>query len=153
MTNDEVEDLKKKLDHIERKTAIWRSQVMVLLLVFLAGWIASFFWMKGHLEARAGKTEKAFAEGRKTVEAENFVVRDASGKKLASFGVATGAGKVSSFHENFQAGSACLEIYDRTGVGRVDLGGRGLALFGPDEGLNLWLLSGDKAWGLAVNGP
>ncbi len=38
-------------------------------------------------------------------------------------------------------------------MGRVDLGLKGLALFGPDQGLDVWLPSGEEAWGLAVDGP
>ena len=95
--NDGMEELRRTVELIERKTAIWRSQVGVLLLVFLAGWVASSLWMRASLEARltkaesalalrVEKTERAFAEKRKTVEAEAFIVRNAEGKKLASFG-------------------------------------------------------------------
>jgi len=95
---DDLLDLKRKLEEIERKTAIWRSQVMVLLLVFVAGWIASALWMTARIEARVGKTEArvAGAEARaakaatatpvapKVIEAQAFVLKTEAGLEIAS---------------------------------------------------------------------
>ncbi len=110
--NDDVTELRQKLAEIERKTALWLSMLAVLILVFLAAWIASSLWMKARLEARveraekaaaeaAEKMEKAFAGKRSTVEAENFVVRDSSGRVRASFGLGetTESGASLGFYE------------------------------------------------------
>lgn len=152
-TNVGVEELLRRVEIAERKAARWRLQAEVALLVLVAGLAAGAWWARSALAARFARLEEAAAAREKIVEAEAFVVRDASGKKLASFGLPGRAGTPGSFHEKFQSGSACLEIYDKAGLGRVDLGLKGLALFGPDQGLNVWLLSGEEAWGLAVNGP
>ncbi len=114
--SDEVAELKQKLADIERKTALWLSMLAVLILVFLATWIASSLWMKARLEARVEraekaaqlaeeKTGKALAGKRETVEAESFVVRDASGRVRATFGLGEaleGGASVGFFDENGQ---------------------------------------------------
>lgn len=148
-----VEELLRRVEAAERKAARWRLQAEIALVVLVAGLSAGAWWARSEVAARFARLEEAAAAREKVVEAEAFVVRDASGKKMAFFGLPDRKGTPGSFHEKFQSGSACLEIYDKAGVGRVDLGLKGLALFGPDQGLNVWLLSGEEAWGLAVNGP
>ena len=132
---DEMTELKRRLDEIERKTAIWRSQVVVFLLVFVVGWIASALWMKARLEARAEKTERAFAEKRKTVEAENFVVRDASGKKWASFGM-NGTRKDQE--------GASVGFYDEKNAELTRIVAQEIMMFTPDKNPAV-LLMGDEA--------
>lgn len=148
-----IEELLRRVEAAERKAARWRLQAEVALVVLVAGLAAGAFWARSSIAARFAKLEEAAAAREKVVEAEAFVVRNPAGKKLAFFGLPDRKGTPDSFHEKFQSGSACLEIYDKACLGRVDLGLKGLALFDPDQGLNVWLLSGEEAWGLAVNGP
>ncbi len=148
-----IEELLRRVETAERKAARWRLQAEVALLVLVAGLAAGAFWVRSAVSSRFARLEESAAAREKVVEAEAFVVRDPSGKKLASFGLPDRKGSAGSFHERFQSGSACLEIYDKAGVGRVDLGLKGLALFGPDQALNVWLLSGEETWGVAVNDP
>ncbi|MFI5180688.1 MAG: hypothetical protein ACHQPI_04805 [Thermoanaerobaculia bacterium] len=116
--SDDVTELRQKLAEIERKTAIWLSMLAVFILVFLAAWIASSLWMMARLQARVEKAEKALektgmapAEKRETVEAESFVVRDASGRIWASFGLG----------ETMNSG-ARLAFYDANRVERTRIG-------------------------------
>lgn len=148
-----IEELIRRVEIAERKATVWRLQAEVSMLVLVAGLTAGVLWARSSIAGRVGRLEEAAVAREKVVEAEAFVVRDPSGKKLASFGLPARKGTAGSFHERFQSGSACLEIYDKAGVARVDLGLKGLALFGPDQGLSLWLLSGESAWGLAVSDP
>jgi hypothetical protein len=131
--SDDVAELKQKLAEIERRTALWLAMLAVLILVFLAAWIASSLWMKARLEARVEKAEKAAAEAaekmgkalaekRRTVEAESFVIRDSSGKKWASFGL---GGTMTS--------GAGLGFYDANGVERTLIGSGSLVMSGPEQ--------------------
>ena len=78
--SDEATDLRRKLDEIERKTAIWRSQMTVLLLTFVAGWIASAVWAN----ARIARVEANALRASKIVEAQAFVLKTEDGKEIAS---------------------------------------------------------------------
>lgn len=127
--SDDVTELRQKLAEIERKTTIWLSMLAVLLVVFLATWIASSLWMKASLEARVERAEKAAerigkapAEKSKTLEAERFVVRDASGKLWASFGL---GGTMKS--------EASLGFYDPNGVERTLIGSGLLVMSVPEQ--------------------
>jgi len=88
---DELTELRHKLDEVERKTAIWRSQVMVLVLVFVAGWIVSAIWARvsgerraATIESRLSKVEAGASKMPKVVEAQAFVLRTEDGRELAS---------------------------------------------------------------------
>ncbi len=131
--SDEVMELRRKIAEIERKTALWLSMLAALLLVFLAAWIASSLWMKARLEARVAKAEKAaeeaaektgkaLAEKRETVEAENFLVRDASGRIRASLGL-----------DGTMKSGASLSFYDANGVERTLIGSGSLVMSVPEQ--------------------
>lgn len=131
--SDDATELRQKLADIERKTALWLSMLAVLILVFLTAWVASSLWMKARLEARVEKAEKAAAEAaemmekalsgkRATVEAENFVVRDASGRIRASFGL--GETKESA---------ASLGFYDANGAQRTWIGSASFEMSVPGQ--------------------
>ena len=89
--SEDMTELRQKVAEIERKTAIWRSQVAVLLLVFLAGWFASSLWMKARLEARVttvegrvGNVEADAIKKAKVVESQAFVLKTEDGREIAS---------------------------------------------------------------------
>jgi len=141
--SDELDELRKTVELIERKTSIWRSQVLVLLGVFLTGWIASSLWMRATIEARVEKTERAFAEKRKTVEAERFVVRGSTGKTLAVLGPQE---KTSERMGNLVR----LTFSDEKGVEEMNLFGGGLQLYRPNGHMAAFLMSVENSTGIAI---
>lgn len=118
--SDELESLKAKLEEVERRAAIWRSQVVVLLFVSLLGGTGILLWTRASLAGRIAKAEAGLVAKRKVVEAEGFVVRGADGKVSA------------------RIGAPGLEIYDENGWTRTGLREGGLEL--SDEEGKLFLV-------------
>ncbi len=75
-----IEELLRRVETAERNAALWKLQAEVALLVLVAGLAAGAVWARASIAARFGKLEEAAAAREKVVEAEAFVVRDASGK-------------------------------------------------------------------------
>lgn len=108
--SDELEGLKTKLEEAERRAVIWRSQVVVLLLVSLVCGAAALLWMQASLAGRIAKAEADSPARRKVVEAESFVLKDAAGKVRA------------------RLGAIGLELYDENGWTRTGLREGGLEM-------------------------
>ncbi len=123
--SDEIEELKRRLEVAERKAAIWRSQVLVILLMCVVGWVGSYFWMRDDL-----------LQKRRTLEAEQFVVRDSSGKTWASFGIGS---------EGKGTDTAYLRLFNDLGVEAVRLAPGQVVMFRPDRSVGVMLLSNDSS--------
>lgn len=148
-TEEAIARLTQRLEEAERKTAIWRSQVIVLLLVTVLGSGAALAWTRAtfssrleEISARARKLEKTAIEKPKVVEAERFVVRDSAGTVRAVLGLA---------EDEHSGKKATLSFYEG-GVQRVRLGVGHFLLFRQDLNAGVVLTANDTASGVHVNG-
>lgn len=148
-TEEAVATLTLRLEEVERKAAIWRSQVIILLLVAVLGSGAGLAWNRASLagrlegvESRARKLENATVGKPRVVEAERFVVRDSAGTVRAILGLASG--------EDY-GNTARLSFYEG-GVQRVRLSVGYLLLFRQDQNVGVVLTANDKATGIHLNG-
>lgn len=148
-TEEALARLTQRVEEAERKTAIWRSQVIVLLLATVFGGGAALIWTRAHfvgrleeLAARARKLEKTAVEMPKVVEAERFVVRDSAGTARAEFGLAEGE----------HPGRNAMLSFSEGGVPRVQLSVGHLLLFRPDLNVGVVITASDMSSGIHVNG-